>query len=100
MPSAAARGDDDDVGAVQFGAKARSVVVAGTERHAAFARVEVAEKRRIGAGDDGRTARRIPTQPVPLRRFDFEHLRTGVEQQLAAVAAGYPVADLDDTQIP
>ncbi|CAG6869654.1 hypothetical protein PICSAR118_01116 [Mycobacterium avium subsp. paratuberculosis] len=96
-----AGGDDDDVGAGQFGAKARSVVVAaGAERHAAFARVEVAEKRRVGAGGDGRTARRIPAQPIPLRRFDFAHLRAGVEQQLAAVAAGYPVADLDDTQIP
>jgi hypothetical protein len=29
--------------------------------------------------------------------FDFAHLRPDVDQQLAAVAASYPVADLDDT---
>jgi hypothetical protein len=33
-----------------------------------------------------------------LWRFDFAHLCAGVDQQLPAVAAGYPVTDLDDTQ--
>ncbi|GAB7142845.1 hypothetical protein LRC484719_14330 [Mycobacterium riyadhense] len=33
-----------------------------------------------------------------MRRFDFAYLRTCVDQQLPAVAAGYAVADLDDTQ--
>jgi hypothetical protein len=34
-----------------------------------------------------------------LWRFDFVHLRAGVAEQLPAVAARYPVTDLDDTQI-
>jgi hypothetical protein len=33
-----------------------------------------------------------------LRRFDFVHLCAGIDQQLPAVAAGYPITDLDNTQ--
>jgi hypothetical protein len=34
-----------------------------------------------------------------LGRFDFLDLGAGVDQQLPAVAAGYPISDLDDTHI-
>jgi hypothetical protein len=34
-----------------------------------------------------------------LRRFDFPDLSTGIDQQLPAVTAGDPVADLDNTDV-
>ena len=90
------RGHHDDVGGGQFGAER---VESDGESHAALARVEVAEERRVGASGNRRTAGGVAPQPIPLRRFDFAYLRAGVDQQLPAVAARYPVTDLDDTQI-
>ena len=74
-------------------------MIARGESHAALARVEVAEERRGAPVGNRGIAGGIAAQPITLRRFEFAHLRAGVQQQLPAVAARYPVTDLDDTQI-
>ena len=89
-----AGGDDDHVGGGQFRAPSLGI---GREGHASFAGVEVAVKRGRPVSGHRRTGSGVPPQPIPLWWFDFPHLRPGVDQQLAAVAASYPVADLHDT---
>ena len=90
----ASRRHHDDVGAGEFGAQ-----VGAGPGDAALARVEIAEQRRVGAVRDGRSAGAEATQPISLRRLDFPDFGAGVDQELAAVAAGNPVADLDNTDV-
>ena len=88
-------GHDHDVGSGEFGA-----VALGIRRNtqAALAGVEVAEQRRGLAVRTIRhrcIRRRVPPQRIPLRRFHFADLRTGIRQQFPAVAASQAVTDLD-----
>lgn len=87
-------GDDHDVGRGEFGTTSLRIQRAG---QAALTRVEVAVQRRGLTLRNPRTGGGEPPQRISVQRFDFAHLGAGIDQELAAVAAGYPVADLDDT---
>ena len=103
LRSRAAPGDHHDVGGGHHGAASRAARGVRGHRHAALAGIEVAVQRRAGAVravGHRRTGGGVPPQPIPLWRLEPADLRPRIDEELSAVAAGYPVADLDDTQVP